>query len=347
MRNTLLALAGVLLVGAVLFPTSASPTDGPTVEQQLELEPHPGPNGDYAVVEDGTLGLNFGPSNPKVDGEGVIADSVMPFHNVFTITYTGDQTAEVYLTNDAEGLAFYRGDDPSQSIEGEENAVELAPNETVDVGVLLDTEDGELESVDAFEVHAKLPESGETTTVVTTTQSTGGGGTGGGGTGGGGTGGGGTGGGGTGGGGAETTTAASTTVNTTAAPTTVNTTTAPTTVATTTRTTSPAPTTERTTSPAPTTERTTSPAGGTTTAGTTSQSPTTSTAAPGSTSRSTSENATTSRSPGTEPPTASRPPDDAPPADGNSGSPGLPAFLALLTGTFGLVGVLYWAIAVR
>jgi hypothetical protein len=342
MRNTLLALAGVLLVGAVLFPTSASPTDGPTVEQQLELEPHPGPNGDYAVVEDGTLGLNFGPSNPKVDGEGVIADSVMPFHNVFTITYTGDQTAEVYLTNDAEGLAFYRGDDPSQSIEGEENAVELAPNETVDVGVLLDTEDGELESVDAFEVHAKLPESGETTTVVTTTQSSGGGGTGGGGTGGGGTGGGGTG-----GGGAETTTAASTTVNTTTAPTTVNTTTAPTTVATTTRTTSPAPTTERTTSPAPTTERTTSPAGGTTTAGTTSQSPTTSTAAPGSTSRSTSENATTSRSPGTEPPTASRPPDDAPPADGNSGSPGLPAFLALLTGTFGLVGVLYWAIAVR
>jgi hypothetical protein len=342
MRNTLLALAGVLLVGAVLFPTSASPTDGPTVEQQLELEPHPGPNGDYAVVEDGTLGLNFGPSNPKVDGEGVIADSVMPFHNVFTITYTGDQTAEVYLTNDIEGLAFYRGDDPSQSIEDEENAVELAPNETVDVGVLLDTEDGELESVDAFEVHAKLPESGETTTVVTTTQSSGGGGTGGGGTGGGGTGGGGTG-----GGGAETTTAASTTVNTTTAPTTVNTTTAPTTVATTTRTTSPAPTTERTTSPAPTTERTTSPAGGTTTAGTTSQSPTTSTAAPGSTSRSTSENATTSRSPGTEPPTASRPPDDAPPADGNSGSPGLPAFLALLTGTFGLVGVLYWAIAVR
>lgn len=157
--RTHLALAVLALAGALVLPTAAVPfTSSDQVHGELELAPHAGPNGDYAVVNtDDEIALRFDASNPTVEGEGVNAGTATPFHRVFNVTYTGERYAEVWLTTEIEGVDFYRADDPDDSVEGRENEVTLGPGETLQVGVLVDaTEDV---SGDQFTVHARLAES--------------------------------------------------------------------------------------------------------------------------------------------------------------------------------------------
>jgi hypothetical protein len=182
-RRHVLALAVFALAGAMLFPTMAAPSgDADTVAgTDIVLEPYGGPNGAYAVMYDqdgdGTdeLGLDFSATNSAVEGDGVNAGTVTPVHRVFTITYTGEQAAEVYLTDGTDDITFYREDDPDESLEGAENAVELGPEESVAVGVLIDATDGtNVENVDGFTVHANVTEPGdvETASEPTTTEAT-------------------------------------------------------------------------------------------------------------------------------------------------------------------------------
>ncbi|SDG21224.1 DUF1102 domain-containing protein [Halorientalis regularis] len=156
MRRKLLALAALALAGTLLFSSAAAP-GGDQIHEDVTLAPSDGPNGAYAVMEDGELTLRFGPLNPNVEGEGVNAGSVTPFHDVFTITYTGDQRARVWLTTDVEDIRFYRDDDPDDGLGSRETAVVLEPDETVSVGVLIDATDGSVEAdADQFTVHAEV-----------------------------------------------------------------------------------------------------------------------------------------------------------------------------------------------
>ncbi|MFB6082657.1 MAG: DUF1102 domain-containing protein, partial [Halorientalis sp.] len=156
MRRKLLALAALALAGTLLFSSVAAP-GGDRIHENVTLAPSDGPNGAYAVMEDGELALRFGPSNPNVEGEGVNAGSVTPFDDVFTITYTGDRRARIWLTTEVEDIRFYRGGDPDDGLGSRATAVVLGPDETLRVGVLIDATDGTVAAEsDQFTVHAEL-----------------------------------------------------------------------------------------------------------------------------------------------------------------------------------------------
>jgi len=166
------AVVGIIAAGALLFPTAAAPfTDDGEADTELrdiEMAPADTPNGVYAEIgEDDKIRLNLTEQNQKVAGDGVNGDAVTEIDNVFTITYTGDEMAYVWLTHDGPDadLTLYRDDSPTDSLEGESNNVTLASNETVSVSVLIDTRgDHGVEQITEFTVHAKLPEEGDTST---------------------------------------------------------------------------------------------------------------------------------------------------------------------------------------
>lgn len=164
-----LALAALALAGALVLPSAASlVTGGDEIGGDVVLAPHEGPNGDYALLnEDDELEILLSAANPKVEGEGVPDDALTPVARVFTITYTGDEWARVYVTDESDDVTFYRGDDPADSIEDRANNVTLGPNETVAVGLLVDTRgDHDVGAVDSFAVAAEVaaPEPTETAT---------------------------------------------------------------------------------------------------------------------------------------------------------------------------------------
>lgn len=162
-----LALAALALAGALVLPSAATVlTGGDEVGGDVVLAPHSGPNGDYALLnEDAELELLLSAANPNVEGEGVPDDALTPIDRVFTITYTGDEWARVYVTDESDDVTFYRGDDPTDSIEGRSNNVTLGPDESVAVGLLVDTRgDHDVEAVDSFAVNAEVAEPESTPT---------------------------------------------------------------------------------------------------------------------------------------------------------------------------------------
>ena len=161
MPRTALLVVAALATAAVLVPTGAVPFDttgSDSVTGELALQPADGPNGDYAVLnEDEELELLLTGANPALDSEGVNANSVTPLPRVFTITYTGEQSATVWLTDDAEDVRFYRGEDSDDTLEGRANSVVLAGEESVSVGLLVDTRgDHDVEDASSFTVHGEL-----------------------------------------------------------------------------------------------------------------------------------------------------------------------------------------------
>ncbi|WP_135305374.1 hypothetical protein [Haloarcula amylovorans] len=163
MNRTILLLVATVTSAAILVPTGAIPftasgTD--TVSEDIEMAPADTPNGDYAIPnENDEIELLLTDANPYIDGAGVDADAVTPIDCVFTMTYTGDSQAEVWLTDDADDVRFYRSTDPEDSLERAENSVVLQPNESVTVGLLVDTRgDHDVEDIDTFTVHAELAE---------------------------------------------------------------------------------------------------------------------------------------------------------------------------------------------
>jgi hypothetical protein len=151
----------------MLVPTGAVPfaalgTDRPSGMANVELSPADGPHGDYAVLnEDGEIELLLSEENPYIDHEGVLGGSETSIPRVFNITYTGTDSVRVWLTDDTDAIRFFHGADHTDSIEGEGNRVTLDADETVSVGLWIDSSDAEdVERVDSFEVHARLPDSG-------------------------------------------------------------------------------------------------------------------------------------------------------------------------------------------
>lgn len=140
------------------MPFTASNSD--TLVNDIVAQPAETPNSVYAVLNDrGNIELCLNGANPNVAGDGISENTVTPIDQVFTITYTGDQYAEVWITDDSDDVRFYRGDDPERSIERADDSVHLGPDQTMTVGLLIDTRgDDDVESADTFTIHAEVAE---------------------------------------------------------------------------------------------------------------------------------------------------------------------------------------------
>ena len=120
-----LAAGGSAAIGSGAF-TSASTGDR-SVEVNvasdssafLQIYPSEGPNGNYAEENgDGELELNFDEdATGQFTGDGVNPGSEYTFDDVFRINNAGTQEVDVWVEHDIDGVSFYFGGDPDQSIE--------------------------------------------------------------------------------------------------------------------------------------------------------------------------------------------------------------------------------------
>lgn len=167
MTRTTLLLVVLLAATALLVPTGAVGVSSPSgVDpapqlQGIEMAPADGPNGAYAVLdENGRIAILLSDENPGIEAGGINVDAEVTLENVFTISYTGEGSADVWLTDDVDDVRFFRGEDAGDSIEGRENNVTLEPGEPLHVGLRVDTSGDyqDVENMDGFSVHANLPD---------------------------------------------------------------------------------------------------------------------------------------------------------------------------------------------
>jgi len=140
-------MLSIVASGAVTLEPQGSDTLSGTDE--LVAEPHPGPGGDYAFInEDAENGdevmILLSAANSEVEGDGVSSNSVTEITEVIRITYfpeeESDDTIELWLEHiddDAAEIVEFRSD--GESIEGESNSVTLGEGQSVDVGFEVDT----------------------------------------------------------------------------------------------------------------------------------------------------------------------------------------------------------------
>lgn len=107
-RRRLLATLGMAtagtsaVVGTGAF-TSVSATRGVNVQVAedadalLAIEPSPGPNGEYAIVENGQIAIRLDASNESLAGEGVNDNAVTRIEDVFRIRNQGTQEVFVFF----------------------------------------------------------------------------------------------------------------------------------------------------------------------------------------------------------------------------------------------------------
>ncbi|ELZ44602.1 hypothetical protein C464_13270, partial [Halorubrum coriense DSM 10284] len=135
-------------------------------DDALAVHPADGPNGKYAYLnDDDEIAIDVSASNTNIRDpsfEGVNVDTTGTIDNVFRITYTADEYAYVWIDDASENVTFVAD---GRSIEGEANNVTLAPNETVTVGLALDTRGktaGTQLGADELSINASLAEPQET-----------------------------------------------------------------------------------------------------------------------------------------------------------------------------------------
>jgi hypothetical protein len=140
-RRTLILAALVAAAGGLAFATGAAVVDGPAdtfAEERLAVQPVAGPNGAYAYLnDDDEIVVDVSGSNPKLpsDFEGVNPGTLASADGVFTITYTADEYARVWIEHPEENVTFVAD---GESIEGASNNITLGPDETVAVGLEVD-----------------------------------------------------------------------------------------------------------------------------------------------------------------------------------------------------------------
>lgn len=133
------------------------------VTDELVMQPSDYSNGAFAAIgEDGEIKLTLTNANQDVADKGISRDAVTRIPGVFTITYTGDEYARVWLTDGVADVTFVGGADATEPLEGRENAVVIGPDQTVVVGLVVDTRgDHDVRSAREFTVHAEVAD-GET-----------------------------------------------------------------------------------------------------------------------------------------------------------------------------------------
>ncbi|TKX70091.1 CARDB domain-containing protein [Halorubrum sp. SP9] len=170
-RRTLTLALLLVAAGSLAFATGAAVIDGDAdtvADGDLAIQPADGPNGRYAYLnDDDEIAIDVSASNPNIKDpsfEGVNVGATGTIDDVFTITYTADEYAHVWIEYASENVTFVADGD---SIEGEANNVTLAPNETVAVGLALDTRGkaaGTQLGADEFSIEAKIAEPDKVTT---------------------------------------------------------------------------------------------------------------------------------------------------------------------------------------
>ena len=149
------ALALALATIALALPTVAAPV-GPTadpVTPNVTLTTQNSTNAEYVTTTDaGTLALDFTASNPALAGDGLNPEARTYVADAFRIRYDGDTEATVWITSDAAGVTFLADGAP---VDARADAVTLAPEESVSVGVVVDTEDAEPPESSEFTVRAR------------------------------------------------------------------------------------------------------------------------------------------------------------------------------------------------
>ncbi len=109
----------------------------------------PGENGEYTTYQNGKLQLQLNGALEGKDaptGGGVNRDARTELTDVFTITNQGAQSVGVWLEDTDDYIAFERAS--GGSLEGQGNAVELAPGDTVHVGLTIDTTETDADQLD-------------------------------------------------------------------------------------------------------------------------------------------------------------------------------------------------------
>lgn len=154
----------VVVVGLVVFyavalalPTVAAPMTGTLadpVADGVTITTANSTNAEYVrTTETGTLTLDLSASNPALRGSGVNPDAVTYVSDAFRLRYDGDTAATVWLTSDAEGIAFRTG---GTSLDSQADAVTLAPDESVPVGFVVDTTGEAPPATATVTVHARV-----------------------------------------------------------------------------------------------------------------------------------------------------------------------------------------------
>jgi len=153
MRRLLALAAALALAGTLAFPSVAAPLfSGPTDQLDNDVDVELAPSSDYAHLDDdGELLVDLSAANP--DAEGVNDDAVTGIADVFRVRYNGSQYAHVWLTHESDAVTFYANGEPVQS---EANNVTLGQNETVAVGVRVDTTGETADGlIDEITIHAR------------------------------------------------------------------------------------------------------------------------------------------------------------------------------------------------
>lgn len=132
----LLAVAGATATGA--FTTTTG------IHENLEATPGTGPNGEYATVSDGQLAFEIDQVNRR---------GITRFAGVFSLTYTGNDSADVWVGDDSPAVTFTALSNP---IEGRASAVTLGPGESLSVGVSVDTTETGSLNVEGVSLNARL-----------------------------------------------------------------------------------------------------------------------------------------------------------------------------------------------
>ncbi len=157
-----LVAACALVVTASLAVGTGGAFVGPTdsVAGEVTAQPSPGPNGAYAYLRDGKLVVDLTAANPNVSGEGVTPDGVTTVDDVFRVRYGGDRFARIWITDGSEAVTLRARGSP---IGSEDDAVVVESNETVAVGLRVDTTGSADGLLDQLTIHANLAEPGDVT----------------------------------------------------------------------------------------------------------------------------------------------------------------------------------------
>lgn len=160
-----------------MFATGAAVVSGPAdtiADDRLAVQPANGPNGDYAYLNDDneiTIDISAGNPNLPNDFEGINLDTLAATGSVFTITYTADESARVWIDHTEENVTFVTD---GSSIEGKANNVTLRPNESVAVGLQIDTHSEAASTTiggDSFSINALVVDSEDDSTDTGSTRS--------------------------------------------------------------------------------------------------------------------------------------------------------------------------------
>lgn len=146
LRTRLVALLAVFIALTLITSTGAFTTVSAerTVDVSvagddaalLQIEPHSGPNGDYAEQSGGEFQINF----DNVSATGVNLDAKTTLGNVFNVTNQGTQTVTVTISKSGtypNAVDFNSSDD--QELDDGASGVDIGVGDTLEVTIEIDT----------------------------------------------------------------------------------------------------------------------------------------------------------------------------------------------------------------